>query len=270
MSEETEAGIGSGDRADGAGAVPAPQQAAADGDTPAAQAAAPAPEGFAQAVELLGQGGPVVAVLVAMSVFALAIVLAKAVQFAGPALAGQGRARRAVGLFREGRVRAARDCVEGRRGLAPRIARDAIAGLAAGRAPELVREDALRRASVGLEGLRGWLRPLEVIAALAPLLGLFGTVLGMIEAFAALEAAGSRVDPAVLSGGIWEALLTTAVGLAVAIPAVAAVNWFERRVERADLAIESLISGLVTADPARPLEEARADDAAPRLAHAAE
>jgi biopolymer transport protein ExbB len=56
------------------------------------------------------------------------------------------------------------------------------------------------------------------------LLGLFGTVLGMVEAFRQLELAGSQVDPAVLSGGIWQALLTTAVGLAVAIPAVLAHN----------------------------------------------
>jgi biopolymer transport protein ExbB len=93
----------------------------------------------------------------------------------------------------------------------------------------------------------------------------------MIDAFAALEAAGSRVDPATLSGGIWEALLTTAVGLAVAIPAVAAFNWFERRVERAELAIEGVVSAIVTADQARPLDRVRADDAAAsRLAHAAE
>ena len=205
-----------------------------------------------------------------MSVLGLAIVLAKAVQFAGPTLAGQGRARHAVALFREGEARAAWEGVDGRRGLAPSVVRDVVAGLARGRAAELVREDALRRAAEGLEGLRGWLRPLEVIAALAPLLGLFGTVLGMIEAFAALEAAGSRVDPAVLSGGIWEALLTTAVGLAVAIPAVATVNWFERRVERAEFAIESLVSGLVTADLAQSLAEARSNDAVLQPARAAE
>jgi len=225
---------------------------------------------LAEAFQLLATGGPVVAILLGLSVFALAIVLAKAVQFAGPGLAGIGRTRRAVRLFRDGAAREAWDGIEGRRGLAPRIARDAIAGLARGRRPELVREDAIRTAAEGLEGLRGWLRPLEVIAALAPLLGLFGTVLGMIEAFSAMEAAGSRVDPAVLSGGIWEALLTTAVGLAVAMPALAAVNWFERRVERAELAIEGIVSGIVTADLAQPAEGNVAHDADDRLAHAAE
>ncbi|MDO6806083.1 MotA/TolQ/ExbB proton channel family protein, partial [Wenyingzhuangia sp. 1_MG-2023] len=81
-----------------------------------------------------------------------------------------------------------------------------------------LREETLRLARIEVGKLTQGLRPLEVIANIAPLLGLFGTVLGMIEAFQAMEAAGSKVDPAVLSGGIWQALLTTAGGLAVAIP----------------------------------------------------
>ena len=96
----------------------------------------------------------------------------------------------------------------------------------------LLREELERVATFRLNQLKMLLRPLEVIANLAPLLGLLGTVLGMIVAFQNMEAAGSRVDPSVLSGGIWQALLTTAVGLAVAIPTVAVHSWLERRVER--------------------------------------
>jgi len=92
-------------------------------------------------------------------------------------------------------------------------------------------EDCLRRARESLDELRGGLRILEVISALAPLLGLLGTVFGMIGAFQALEQAGSQVDPAILSGGIWEALLTTAAGLTVAIPALAAFHWADRTIE---------------------------------------
>lgn len=83
-----------------------------------------------------------------------------------------------------------------------------------------------------VEHLVSYTRILEVIAVTAPLLGLLGTVLGMVEAFKAMEAAGAQVDPAVLSGGIWKALLTTAVGLAVAIPTALSNSWFERRTER--------------------------------------
>ncbi|MFP6717413.1 MAG: MotA/TolQ/ExbB proton channel family protein, partial [Alphaproteobacteria bacterium] len=68
-------------------------------------------------------------------------------------------------------------------------------------------------------------------ANLSPLLGLLGTVLGMIKAFARLESAGTKVDPAILAGGIWEALLTTAFGLSVAIPALAAFYILEGQVE---------------------------------------
>ena len=84
-----------------------------------------------------------------------------------------------------------------------------------------------------LESFRSGLRLLELTAAVAPLIGLLGTVFGMIEAFQQLENAGSRVDPAALSGGIWEALVTTAAGLVVAIPALAAWHGFDRVLERA-------------------------------------
>jgi len=75
------------------------------------------------------------------------------------------------------------------------------------------------------------LKVLEVLAMIAPLLGLLGTVIGMIAAFQAMEQAGSQIDPSVLSGGIWQALLTTAAGLIVAIPIAMAHQYFERQLE---------------------------------------
>ena len=63
-------------------------------------------------------------------------------------------------------------------------------------------------------------------------MGLFGTVLGMIDAFRALQNAGTSVDPSLLAGGIWVALLTTAAGLAVAMPTSLILNWFEARMRR--------------------------------------
>jgi biopolymer transport protein ExbB len=65
----------------------------------------------------------------------------------------------------------------------------------------------------------------------------------MIDAFAALEAAGPQVDAAILSGGVWTALLTTAFGLGVAMPTVAALAWFERRIERVERAVDSALAG---------------------------
>ena len=87
-----------------------------------------------------------------------------------------------------------------------------------------------RISSIQIRNLENYLGGLEVIASISPLLGLFGTVLGMIKAFLNLEKAGSQIDPALLAGGIWEALLTTAFGLAIAIPALAAYHLFENKI----------------------------------------
>jgi biopolymer transport protein ExbB len=111
---------------------------------------------------------------------------------------------------------------------------------------EIAREEVLRVATNQLDAVRTHLKLIEVIATLSPLLGLLGTVFGMIEAFKRLEAAGTAVDPAILSGGIWEALLTTAMGLSVAIPAVFILNWFEQRIARFQLAMEDAMTQVFT------------------------
>lgn len=76
------------------------------------------------------------------------------------------------------------------------------------------------------------MRGLELVGNISPLLGLLGTVMGMVTAFARLGEAGNRVDPAMLASGIWEALITTVAGLVVAIPAVAAYYVIDGFIER--------------------------------------
>jgi len=75
------------------------------------------------------------------------------------------------------------------------------------------------------------LRGLATIGNITPLLGLLGTVTGMIRAFIKIQELGGRVDASVLAGGIWEALITTAAGLSVAIPTLVAYHYFEGRVD---------------------------------------
>ncbi|MBW2646411.1 MAG: MotA/TolQ/ExbB proton channel family protein [Deltaproteobacteria bacterium] len=95
------------------------------------------------------------------------------------------------------------------------------------------REEILHReGSVALEQLENHLNKLASIAHISPLLGLLGTVTGMILAFKQVQALGGQVDIEVLAGGIWEALLTTAVGLSIAIPTMASFNYFEARVDK--------------------------------------
>lgn len=198
--------------------------------------------------DMLAAGGPVVAILIAMSVVALAIILVKLWQFRAARLGERASVRNALTLVRAGRPHDALAAVRSKRNPVAQALARALVGQLRGLPDYKVREEAVRFGGDMLEELRGYLRPLEVIASLAPLLGLFGTVLGMIGAFQQLEAAGNQVNPAVLSGGIWEALLTTAVGLAVAIPAVAALNWLERVVERTAHDMDSALTGVFTED----------------------
>lgn len=91
------------------------------------------------------------------------------------------------------------------------------------------------------------MRGLELVAAISPLLGLLGTVIGMVKSFSGIEQLGSKIDPSVLAGGIWEALLTTAAGLVVAIPALAAYHIIDSKVEHyrqlMNEAVSQIISG---------------------------
>lgn len=72
---------------------------------------------------------------------------------------------------------------------------------------------------------------LELIGRIAPLLGLLGTVMGMVGAFRQVAAAKGAVDPSLLAGGIWEALITTVAGLCVAIPALVLHHLYEDKVQ---------------------------------------
>ena len=80
------------------------------------------------------------------------------------------------------------------------------------------------------EKLNRFMPTLEIIGQVSPLIGLLGTVIGMIDSFNELELGGSLVDPSVLAGGIWTALLTTAMGLIVAIPALISHYFFDRNI----------------------------------------
>jgi biopolymer transport protein ExbB len=93
-------------------------------------------------------------------------------------------------------------------------------------------------ASHVIHDLERYLNTLGTIAAVTPLLGLMGTVVGMIGAFQTIEAEGTFVTTGQLAGDIWEALLTTAAGLSVAIPAAAFYNFLHGRVESLILDME--------------------------------
>lgn len=104
-----------------------------------------------------------------------------------------------------------------------------------------IRESVSQKAQQALTPFEAPLKIIEVIAALAPLLGLLGTVLGMMEAFSTMAAAEGRASASQLSGGIYQALTTTAAGLVVAIPFAALAAWIEFRLRRLQGTLNSVL-----------------------------
>ena len=181
---------------------------------------------------LVELGGPVVAVQIAISVIGLALVLYKFFQFG---LLNEGRfepLRRAIALWQQGDRDQAHKLLD-KAGLP--LARDVQFGLDhLDTAPrDALREELARRGTGFVKPYGSLLRSIELIYYLSPVLGLLGTVLGMIDAFRDLAAvAGAAQNSNALAGGIWEALLTTAVGLVIAVPFTVFHAMLETRYER--------------------------------------
>ena len=200
-----------------------------------------------QAYQLIEQGGVVVVILLLLSVFATTLIILKTVQIFWCSIGHKSGPERAVQFWLQGRPKEAYARVEKSSNPTKMALAHLMRGLSSeGLTREELREDVERVALKGLGQARAFLRPLEAVVQIAPLLGLFGTVLGMIEAFQTLQNAGSEADPAVLAGGIWVALLTTAVGLAVAIPVAFILSWFEGRIEAERLMMQDAVTSLMT------------------------
>jgi biopolymer transport protein ExbB len=106
-----------------------------------------------------------------------------------------------------------------------------------------------------VNGLRRYLRVLNAIATISPLLGLQGTVFGMIHSFGKIASSDAMGKQEMLAGGISEALLTTAGGLTVAIPSLAAYLFFLGRVDRLVIEIDALGQELVNEISAEAIAE---------------
>jgi biopolymer transport protein ExbB len=111
---------------------------------------------------------------------------------------------------------------------------------------EVMKDSIQEAANQVIHDLERYVGTLGTIAAVAPLLGLLGTVLGMIEVFAAIMMEGSG-NTAVLAGGISKALITTAAGLCVAIPAMICHRFFQRRIDAIVVTMEEEAIKLVDA-----------------------
>ncbi len=146
------------------------------------------------------------------------------------------------------------------------LGRVLAAGLANRGVPRDVLKEAIEEAGRHeVHGLNRFLNALGTIAAITPLLGLLGTVIGMISVFATITSAGVG-NPTALAGGISQALMTTAAGLFVAIPSLVFSRYFHRRVD--DLVVtmeqESLLLVQTLLDPSA--HRASPDSERPKVA----
>lgn len=196
---------------------------------------------------LLSLGGPVVAILMGLSVFSVALVIVKLIQFHRERVGSHGQAREALDAWMQREHARAIGLAESHASAVSEALASAMRLAARLDVPRsVIEQEVARTAQLRLHDQQRGFRALDAIAQVAPLLGLFGTVLGMIEAFRQLQAAGNAVDPSLLAGGIWVALLTTAMGLAVAMPTQLVLTWLETRVENERVAIETMASSVIT------------------------
>ena len=196
---------------------------------------------------LVELGGATVIVQLSVSVLGLAIVMFKILQFMG-VRDGQLRAlHKAIDTWEGGDAKKGQEMIN-RNGLG--FATDIEYALKRLRPDnvELVREELYRRARVFLQPLHDHMPTIEMIYYIAPLLGLLGTVTGIIASFQALEASGAANDAAKLAGGIWEALLCTGVGLSMAIPFAVMHSLLETRLNHIVAGVEDVIARVFTTE----------------------
>lgn len=179
--------------------------------------------------EFLEKGGPLMVPLVFMSVVSISIFLERmwALRRAGIVPSGLGQALRT--LIRAKKYEEAEALCE-QSGTA--LARVAMVGIRhRGRHRNIMKESMEERGDAEVSGMERRTGAIATVATVAPLLGLLGTVTGMITVFQDISAVADP-EMSTLAGGIWEALITTAAGLTVAIPAFALHRFLISRVDR--------------------------------------
>lgn len=216
---------------------------------PAAAPAAPLEGELDSLFEMVLGGGPIMIPIALCSVIALAYTVERMMRLNSRALGTGGFGGELLAAVEDGGAE---------RGLAlcherpSALARVMQAALGAWNAPLLEREKLVEDAGQReVRRLSANLRPLVVVAMIAPLLGLLGTVWGMIVAFSTIALEDGLGKPEMLAGGISQALITTAAGLAIAIPTQAAYYFLRGRIDRFSRQAEELYTKLVARLEAR-------------------
>ena len=199
-------------------------------------------------MELIQLGGPVVLVLIALSVVGLTIVLYKLIQYRRYSVRRLKRADRALDHWSAGDAESALQQLVADKSPIAQLLGKGVAWLRDPKSNEaIIREELIRQGQQIVTRVNGLNAFVELIAYLSPMLGLLGTVLGMIDVFYGLASNGAGADTGMLAGGIWEALLTTAVGLTVAIPFAVMHAMLESRATNIRRGMEDQLTRLFTA-----------------------
>jgi len=188
----------------------------------------------------------VFAALAFLSVLAISVSFFKWLQFMRLGVGRRKQAEDILDNWLSGRADLAMQMAMQRRSVLARILQAVFSGIQAKPADTTYAEELGRQtAIIELATMTDRMRTLEMVVQAAPMLGLLGTVVGMIDAFSALAISEGAVDPTVLAGGIYTALTTTAVGLSIALVSYFIANLFESRIERERNLIETVISAAI-------------------------
>jgi len=187
-------------------------------------------------VAFLAKGGILVGPILLCSMVALTLFLERCIRFARSPVCSDGLVAQVADWLRQGQTARARELLQ--TDDTP-MARVAAHGIEVGGADADMLEMVMRHAvDEEVRGLSRYLQALATIGNITPVLGLLGTVIGMIKAFMVIQEMGGKVNAAVLAGGIWEAMLTTALGLAVALPTLVGHSYLLARVARFEARLE--------------------------------
>jgi biopolymer transport protein ExbB len=188
-------------------------------------------------IEFLSKGGILVGPILLCSVVALAIFLERIIRFSRLRSRGEGLAKKVSRHLDEKNETAARQDARNSDSPMGRVLTQAMEVKDQDR--ETLETVIVHATEEEVRGLSRYLQALATIANIAPLLGLLGTVMGMIKAFMIIQQMGGKVNAAVLAGGIWEAMLTTALGLSVALPTMIAHSYLIAQVDRYEARLQT-------------------------------
>ena len=188
-------------------------------------------------IEFLSKGGVLVVPIMLCSVLALAIFSERLIRFARMRSRGAGLAEKIAGLLTKEEEEAAMKIARESNSPMGRVLISAIGAKDMDR--EMLETVIVNATDEEVRNLSTYIQALATIGNIAPLLGLLGTVIGMIKAFMVIQQMGGKVNAAVLAGGIWEAMLTTALGLSVALPAMVAHSYLVARVDRYEARLQN-------------------------------